>query len=119
MSSFTLKGIVKHVGEVQQISESFKKREFVVTENSGQYPQHIMFQTLQDRTSLLDGVNINDTVEVNFNLRGREWTSPQGEVKYFNSMDCWSLNKVGMSDAPQSVGAVETKIEEGEDDLPF
>jgi len=119
MASYTLKGIVKHIGEIQQISETFKKREFVVTEQDGQYPQHILFQTLQDRTALLDDVNVNDMVEVNFNLRGREWTSPQGEVKYFNSMDCWSLNKVGMDSAPQSVDAVETKIEEGEDDLPF
>jgi len=115
MSSFNLKGVVKHIGEVQQVSESFKKQEFVVTENDGQYPQHVSFQVMQDRCDLLNGVKVGESVEVNFNLRGREWTSPQGEVKYFNSMDCWSLNKVSGEPVTSSSNATN----EGEDDLPF
>ena len=58
------------------------------------YPQDIMFQAAQDKCSMLDGFNENDQVEVSFNLRGREWTSPQGEVKYFNTLDAWRIEKV-------------------------
>eukprot|EP01041_Mallomonas_annulata_P030605 gene30605-52780_t len=54
-----------------------------------------MFQLTQDKCSLADGVNTNDQIEVSFNLRGREWTSPQGEVKYFNTLEAWRIDKMG------------------------
>lgn len=99
--SYTLKGKVKVVGEVQQISDSFKKREFVITDESDQYPQDILFQAVQDRTGLLDNVKVGDSVEVSFNLRGREWTSPKdGVVKYFNSLDAWKIESQGGGTAP-------------------
>ncbi len=110
-----LKGNIKLIREIQQISDKFKKREFVVTENSGQYPQHIIFQATQDRVDLLDGFNIGDSVEVKFNLRGREWTNPEGEVKYFNSMDCWALSKEEQTEQiPEAI-----KQDGEDDDLPF
>ena len=90
---YSLTGAVKVKKETQQISEKFKKREFVVTDNSGQYPQDILFQLTQDKTSLLDSVNEGEEITVNFFLRGREWTSPQGEVRYFNSLDVWKIDK--------------------------
>jgi hypothetical protein len=123
---FTLSGILKVKNDTQQVSEKFKKREFVVTDASGMYPQDILFQLTQERTDQLDPVAVNDTINVSFNLRGREWTSPSGEVKYFNSLDVWKIEKVTggaaptPSDiAPSSADSVETLVEEGDDDLPF
>src|SRR3954465_15751957 len=84
-------GILKVKGEAQQVSEKFRKREFVLSDNSSQYPQHILFQLTQDRCSLLDQYNVGDEIKVHFNLRGREWTNPQGEVKFFNSLEAWKL----------------------------
>ena len=81
---FKLTGTVKLISETQQISEKFSKREFVISETSSMYPQDILFQATQDKCSLLDSVKVQDQIEVSFNLRGREWTSPTGEVKYFN-----------------------------------
>jgi len=49
----------------------------------------------QDKCSLIDAANVNDQIEVSFNLRGREWTSPAGEVKYFNTLEAWRIEKVG------------------------
>jgi hypothetical protein len=123
---FTLSGILKVKNDTQQVSEKFKKREFVVTDASGMYPQDILFQLTQERTDQLDPVQVNDTINVSFNLRGREWTSPAGEVKYFNTLDVWKIEKMTggaaptPSDmAPASAQSAETLVEEGDDDLPF
>lgn len=126
---FKLTGIVKVLNDTVQISDKFSKREFVVTENSSMYPQDISFQATQDKCSMLDGFNVNDQVEVSFNLRGREWTSPQGEVKYFNSLDAWRIEKVAqgmpqggpsaMDLAPSAVEKAKATTEEADDDLPF
>jgi hypothetical protein len=90
---FKLTGSVKMVGNTVQVSEKFSKREFVVTDASGMYPQDIMFQATQDKCALLDGYQAGDQVEVSFNLRGREWTSPAGEVKYFNTLEAWRIER--------------------------
>lgn len=131
---FKLIGTVKVLNDTVQVSEKFSKREFVVTDTTSMYPQDISFQATQDKCSMLDAVQVNDQVEVSFNLRGREWTSPQGEVKYFNSLEAWRIEKVGQS-MPQGIpqggpsamnldpvatataAAVNTTSED--DDLPF
>jgi hypothetical protein len=50
-----------------------------------------------DRCESLDGLNVGDEVRIEFSLRGREWTSPQGQVKYFNSLDVWTIDRIGAS----------------------
>lgn len=120
---YTLKGEIKVISDTQQISDSFKKREFVVLDASGQYPQTIMLQTVQDRCEMLDGFKVGDAVEVTFFLRGREWTNPKdGVVRYFNSLDAWKIEAVGSGSdnaAASGSSSAETFVEEGEDDLPF
>lgn len=102
---FKLTGSVKMVGNTVQVSEKFSKREFVVTDASGMYPQDIMFQATQDKCSLLDGYQAGDQVEVSFNLRGREWTSPAGEVKYFNTLEAWRIERANQgAPATQNAG---------------
>lgn len=135
---FKLTGTVKVVNPTVQVSEKFSKREFVVTDNSSMYPQDIMFQSTQDKCALLDGIQAGETVEVSFNLRGREWTSPQGEVKYFNTLEAWRIEKqsAAMGNnmgggapsamnldpiAPVNSGVTESSFQskEQDDDLPF
>jgi len=117
---YTLKGEVKVINETQNITDSFKKREFVITDASGQYPQTILFQSVQDRCEMLDNFNVGDMVEVFFNLRGREWTNPEGIVKVFNSLDAWKIQAMNTSGAaPTTTGNAETFVAEGDDDLPF
>ncbi len=130
---FKLTGTVKVINPTQQVSEKFMKREFVVTDSSGMYPQDIMFQSTQDKCSLLDSIQINDTVEVSFNLRGREWVSPQGETRYFNTLEAWRIEKMGGSNnggggygAPSDMGMPSAPASPDfgggsseEDDLPF
>ena len=103
---FKIGGIVKVIKETEVISEKFRKREFVLTDASSMYPQDISFQLTQDKCGLADAIAVNDQIEVSFNLRGREWTSPQGEVKYFNTLEAWRIEKMG-SAAPAQGGANE------------
>lgn len=87
-----IKGKIKKISETAQISDRFRKREFVVEYTSNpDYPQLIQFELAQDRCELLDQFQAGQTVEVHFDLRGREWTSPQGQVKYFNTLQAWRL----------------------------
>ena len=82
-----IKGKIKKISETVQISERFRKREFIVEYASNpDYPQPLQFEMVQDRCELLDPFEVDQDVEVFFDLRGREWTNPQGEVKYFNSL---------------------------------
>lgn len=114
---YTLKGKVHKIGEIQQVSDSFKKREIVIQDDSGKYPQTISFQATQDRCDILSSVREGDGVEVTFFLRGREWTSPKdGQIKYFNSLDIWKIELEGNNIEESKP---ETFVNEGDDDLPF
>ncbi len=125
---FKINGIVKVVKDEEVISDKFKKREFVLTDASSMYPQDISFQLTQDKCSLADGFQQNDQIEVSFNIRGREWTSPQGEVKYFNTLEAWRIEKMGAG-APSTPSPMEMNSnaatvdnlsnDSEDDDLPF
>lgn len=120
-------GILKVKGESQQVSEKFKKREFVITDNGSKYPQHISFQLSQDKCDIIDTYNVGDEIKVQFNLQGREWTSPKGEVKYFNTLDAWKVQKLGAGESSNNSGqaTATASSSEGmsasssEEDLPF
>jgi len=86
-------GTLKVKNDTIAVSEKFKKRDFVVTiDETTQYPQHISFQINQDKCSLLDSINIGETVNVHYNLKGREWNGPT-ETKFFNTLECWNIKK--------------------------
>ena len=120
-------GRIKTINDEQQVSASFKKRELVVTTEE-QYPQHIMIEFTQDKCDLLNNYKGGEAVKVSINLRGREWVNPQGETKYFNSIQGWRIEKQ-QSEAPQTqsppMPAAQTFepaanfTEEEHDDLPF
>ena len=94
---YTLKGELKTIKDKVNITDSFSKREFVVTDNSGQYPQHIIFELIQDSCGVIDSYKVGDMIEVYFNIRGREWVSPSKEVKYFNTFNAWEITEMSNS----------------------
>jgi len=122
-------GKIKAINAEQQVSASFKKRELVVTTEE-QYPQHIMIEFTQDKCDLLNNYKVGEAVKVSINLRGREWVNPQGETKYFNSIQGWRIERA-QADMPQAqaqsapMPAAQTFepaanfTEEEHDDLPF
>lgn len=96
-------GKIKLIGEVKTFGDSFNKREIVVTTDD-QYPQMIMVELHQDKCDLINGYKVGDDIKVSINIRGKEWISPQGEAKYFNSLVGWRIEKVSQDNAqPQEV----------------
>lgn len=86
-------GKVRMIGQTQQVTDSFKKRDLVVTTDE-QYPQHILIEFAQDKCDILNGYKAGDSVNISINLRGREWVNPQGETKYFNSIQGWRIERM-------------------------
>ena len=118
-----LQGKIKVIGTTMEVGSSgFRKRELVITTDD-QYPQHIAIEFVQDKVDLLNSLVIGDDVDVSINVRGREWINPQGEAKYFNSLQGWRIKA-----ATQESKAVTPPLEPAPytgsetpqlDDLPF
>jgi len=114
-----LTATIKAIGDVQQVSEKFKKRDVVLTDDSSQYPQHISFQLTQDKVSLIDKYKVGDRIKAYFNLRGREWTSPKDEVKYFNTLEIWRVEGGQASEPVATSDTADAEPQTSGDDLPF
>jgi len=105
-----VQGKIHVIMDIQQVTDSFKKREFVLEIVDGAYTQLVKFQSVQDNCEKLDGFKIGDDVKVNYNLRGREWKNKEGVINYFTNLDAWKVEHFGESNN-NNKGA--------EDDLPF
>lgn len=127
-----LQGTVKKIFETQTFASGFQKREMVILTQE-QYPQPISIEFLSEKVNLLDNVSEGENIKVGINIRGREWTSPEGVTKYFNSITGWRLEKimdqVASSQPTQAAPATPTQntassnenpfADEEDDDLPF
>ena len=122
-------GKIKMIDQTKEVgSGGFKKRDIVVTTDE-QYPQHILVQFVQDKCDLLNNFQVGEQVKIDINLRGREWTNPQGEIVYFNTIQGWRIGKLAAESttAPQmppmpaaEAFAPATNVNEEEADyLPF
>ena len=120
-------GKIKWLDETKTYGNNgFRKRELVITTEE-QYPQHILVEFIQDKCDLLDAFQMGQNVKIGINLRGREWVNPQGETKYFNSIQGWRIETVGASSSsemppmplPPAFEPADDPIDGPEDDLPF
>ena len=123
MSELKSTGTVYKVFETVQVSDSFKKREFVI-KTDDKYAQLVKFELTQDNCDKILDFKKGENIVVHFNIRGREWTSPKNEVKYFVSLNAWRLEKE-QDKAPQTT---ETPFQSADaeppadlfvDELPF
>ena len=123
-----IQGRIKLIDETKTYGNNgFRKRELVLTTEE-QYPQHLLIEFVQDKTDLLNKFAVGQQVKISINLRGREWVNPQGETKYFNSIQGWRIEALeeavtegGMPPTPplESFEPAEDLKEEDYDDLPF
>ena len=95
--SFEITGKLIEKFNTQQVSEKFKKREFVIEkeENNGEmvFVETIKFQLTQDRCSLLDSFSLHDDIKISFNIKGSKWEK-EGKVNYFTNLDAWKIEAV-------------------------
>jgi hypothetical protein len=124
--SFELTGklIVKY--DIQQKTESFKSREFVIEKvddvQGRMISNFVKFQCTQDRTTMVDRFNIGDDVKVSFNIRGTKWNK-DGKDLFFTNLDAWRMETVKMggepaaqtNDLPDNFLPTDNVV----DDLPF
>ena len=96
-----IQGRIKQIFATESVgANGFQKRDLVIT-TDGQYPQDIIIQFAQGNCALLDNLQIGQMVKIHFNLQGREWTSPQGEVKYFNTVVGWKIELIQTTNVAQ------------------
>lgn len=114
-----VKGKVLRIEEVNQISDSFKKREVVINTGEGKYIQTVSLQLSQDKVDLIDSYKVGQELTFTVNLRGREWTSPKGEVRVFNTLDVWKIEGDVMPQAQTTAPAINESFEPQADDMPF
>jgi hypothetical protein len=74
-------------------ANNFRKREIIVITEEDQYPQPLSLEFTQDKCDLLNNYQVGQRVKVSINLRGREWINPQGEAKYFNTLQGWKIEQ--------------------------
>jgi single-strand DNA-binding protein len=120
---FEITGTVKKVFEEQTFGSGFNKREFVLTIESGRFPQDIKFECVKDKVALVAALKPAQKVKVSFDLRGREW-----KESYFVNLNAWKLEVLGGDEAAQG-GAPEDdgaplpeapgETVQGDDDVPF
>lgn len=117
--SLEFKGILIEKYNAIQVSDKFRKREFVLEKNekNGDYEftDTVKFQLTQDRCSLIETVNVGDEITVVFNVRGNKWEK-DGKVNYFNNLDVWKIKTDEYNqDTPPEIENIPSE----EDDLPF
>lgn len=121
-------GIIHKICETVHISATFKKRDVVIesSETSGDrtFTELITFQFIQDKVDLLNDFKEGDQVNIGFNLKGRKWTSPQGEDRYFNTLQGWMIRLLEKDlPKPQAAEPVPVptapKFNEDGDQIPF
>ena len=118
MSKF--KGEVVFVTPTTSVSDKFKKRE-VTLKSKDEYPQYVTFQLTQDKCDLANNLKTGEVVEVQYNLRGRRWEAQDGTIKYFNSIEAWtmSLSSKVENSAVDKLRKTFNTTDESTDDLPF
>lgn len=96
-----IQGRIKQIFAPETVGQNgFQKRDLVITTEE-QYPNDILIQFTQQRCDLLNNLKVGQNVRVHFNLRGREWTNQQGEVKYFNTIEGWKIELIQTTNVAQ------------------
>jgi len=123
--NFEINGKIIELYETQEISERFRKREFVIEveeiRGAMNFTEHIKFQTIQDRTALLDGFSIGDVVKISFGIKGRRWEK-DGKVSYFTNLEAWRIEPAATEAGQPNASPPEDGLmppPDEQDDLPF
>lgn len=125
--AFETAGRIIDISPVNQVSDKFRKREFVIekkeTGGAAVFVDYIKFQLIQDKCELINESFLNETVKIWFNLRGNKWER-DGKVNYFTNLDVWKIEKISPDEQDQDLSSdvtLEDNPPENDElnDLPF
>jgi hypothetical protein len=125
---YKAEGKVEKIFDSETKGASFQVRQFVIEVSEGQYPQMVAFQLVQDKCTLIDDYSEGDMIEVEFDLRGREWNG-----KYFTNLQAWRIGRAGeggsqsgssdgqsQAPAPKAAAPAPAAVtSDFDDDIPF
>lgn len=122
MATFELEGTLKHLFDTQTFASGFSKREFVIEVQDGKFPQMIKFECLKDKTSMLDGLSVGDSLKVAFDIRGSEY-----KERFYVNLNAWKIAKSdgssgGGDEPPQGGSSFDSQFDnepDASDDIPF
>jgi hypothetical protein len=104
--SYELTGKLVAKYDAVQKSATFKTREFAVekTEDIGGrlITNYVKFQCVQDKTTIIDRVNLGDEIKVHFNIKGTKWEK-EGKINYFTNLDAWRIEQVAQPGSDKGV----------------
>lgn len=104
--AFEITGKVIDIAPVNQVSDKFKKREFVIekkeTGGAAVFIDYIKFQLVQDKCDLINESFLNEEIKIWFNLKGNKWER-DGKINYFTNLDAWKIEKISSSGRGQEV----------------
>ena len=113
-----IKGKLVEIFDTVQITETFKKREFIIQDNKNpEYPEFVKVELIQDKVSLLDDLNVGDKINVLINIKGRKWEDKEGNIKYFNSIQGWKIETE--NEGINQENSEDEINQDTEEDLPF
>lgn len=126
MQKFTIRGIVKHIGEVKEFASGFKKRSIVVETGSAEYANPVEMSLKKSHIDDSNGYQPEDRVEIDFTIDGRRWDSPNG-TRYFTDITVWAIRPADGAKAQDMKERQEAKAKQDAaamgatdpDDLPF
>lgn len=92
--------------DTQQVSERFKKREFVLEltddVNGNVYTNYAKMQLVQNKCEILDQYNEGDMLKVSFNIKGNKWER-DGKVNYITNLDAWRIEGASEGGQPTAM----------------
>jgi len=113
-----IKGKLVEIFDTVQITETFKKREFIIQDNKNpEYPEFVKVELIQDKVSLLDDLNVGDKINVLINIKGRKWEDKEGNIKYFNSIQGWKIETE--NEGINQENSEDEINQDSDEDLPF
>ena len=88
-----LTGLLHFVGEIDIVSEKFKKRNFVIevpNERNNDWNDFILVQLAQDKVTAIDGLSLGSEIKCQINIRGRKHLK-DGKTNYYNTVEAWKV----------------------------
>jgi len=106
--AFETTGRIIDISQVNQVSDKFRKREFVIEKKeaggAAVFVDYIKFQLIQDKCELINESFMNETVKIWFNLKGNKWER-DGKVNYFTNLDVWKIEKISPDEQGQELSS--------------